>query len=243
LLGDGAEDGRVARVEPGHVVALLVRTDQFARDLVQGEPGGVHQPGAGRAFGEEFAGHQAARVEADPAGGQGAGAAQGDEVGGAGSGADEVHGHASAPGPAASGPVGPDVFSTAHWVTGIACRHPVKPPTGTACATDRRTSSPPRRRRASASSASDSRVTVLATSRPPSGSAFQQASRSPGAVRPPPMNTASGSPGTAPGRGVPGARRQSTATTLSGSPGFSRPGQSSAAVQPVVRSRGPPSCS
>ncbi len=83
-------------------------------------------------------------------------------------------------------------FVTDHCVTGIACRQPVKPPTGTAVATASRTSSPPWRRWASASSASDSSVTVLATSRPPAGSASQQAASRPGAVRPPPTKTASG---------------------------------------------------
>src|SRR5581483_10807598 len=110
-------------------------------------------------LGEEFARHEAARVQADPAPRQRPHAAHRDQVGGTGAGADEVHGHASV------SPCSDDAdLTTDHWVTGMACRQPVNPPTGTARDTAMRVSSPPWRRYHVVSSASDSRVTVLATS-------------------------------------------------------------------------------
>ena len=122
--------------------------DHLGGDRVEVQLSGVDQPGAGRALGEQLARHQAARVEADPAGGERTGTAHGDQVGGAGTRADEVDGHGCSvswgrevgDGEAACG------FTADHWVTGIACRQPVKPPTGTAWATASRTSSPPCRR-------------------------------------------------------------------------------------------------
>jgi hypothetical protein len=77
-------------------------------------------------------------------------------------------------------------------VTGRAGLKAVKPPTGSACATESRVSDPPCRARHPASSASLSTVTALTTSRPPGSRAAQHASSTPGTVAPPPTNTASG---------------------------------------------------
>ncbi len=135
-------------MQPRHVLARRVGPYALGDDLVQVELRGVDQAGVRRALGQQFARHEAARVQADGGGGQGPGTAHRDQVGGAGARTDEVHGHVRSF--SSVGTVGPTAvpsgFVTDHWVTGIACRQPVKPPTGTACATASFTSSPPWRR-------------------------------------------------------------------------------------------------
>lgn len=100
-------------MQPGDVLARFVGPHQLGGDLVDVQQGRVHEPGVRRAFGEQFTGDQAARVQADRTGGEDAGAAHRDQVGGAGTRADEVHGHLSSPGAC-------EVFCTDHWVTGMA---------------------------------------------------------------------------------------------------------------------------
>ena len=106
-------------------------------------------------------------------------AAQRDQVRRAGAGADEVHRHG---------------LATVQMVTGMAGRQPVNPPTGAARC--HATAGSARRRagaRAGRGPPSDSRVTALATSRPPAGQRRPAALRStPSAVTPPPTKTASG---------------------------------------------------
>src|SRR6185312_17223856 len=81
---------------------------------------------------------------------------------------------------------------TDHWVTGRRGRKARCVPRVSSTATSRRTSSPPRRDWRSSSAASASRVTALATKRPPERSAVQQAWNSASLATPPPRKTASG---------------------------------------------------
>src|SRR5262245_17151833 len=62
-------------------------------------------------------------------------------------------------------------FAKIHCVSGRAGRQPILPPTGSARATEIRTSSPPNAARRAIKSASVSKVTALTTSRPPVPSA------------------------------------------------------------------------
>ncbi len=93
LLGDRAEDGRVAGAEPDHVQSRGVGFGHGPDDLVQGEAGGVDQGGASGAVRQDLGGDEAARVQADRALLQQALGADGDQVRCARSGADEVDGH------------------------------------------------------------------------------------------------------------------------------------------------------
>src|SRR3546814_6605203 len=63
--------------------------------------------------------------------------------------------------------VAPNGFTALNWVTGISVPQPWKPPTGLARAMAKRVSSPPLSRCQASSAASLSRVTALATRRPP----------------------------------------------------------------------------
>ena len=88
---------------------------QLGDDLVEVERAGVDHARVRRAQRQQVLGHDRAGVQADRAAAEQALTAHGDQIGGAGPGPDEVDGHR---------------LVTAHWVTGIAGRQPVNPPTG-----------------------------------------------------------------------------------------------------------------
>ncbi len=117
LLGDRAEDRRVAAVQPRHVLPGAVGADELAGDGVEVQPRGVDQervrPGAGQDLGR----HQAAGVEHHGRGGEYALGAHGQQIRGTGPGAHEPHGHDRI---------------TCHCVTGSAGRQVVNPPSGPA---------------------------------------------------------------------------------------------------------------
>ena len=92
-----------------------MRVGQLGDDLVEVERAGVDHPGVRRAQRQQVLGHDRARVQADRAAAEQPLTAHGDQIGGAGPGPDEVDGHR---------------LVTDHWVTGIAGRQPVNPPTG-----------------------------------------------------------------------------------------------------------------
>jgi hypothetical protein len=92
LLGDRAEDRRVARAEPDHVKPGGVRVRHGRDDLVQGQVGGVDQPGTGRAVLQDFGRDEAPGVQAHRASGEQPLRANGDQVGGTGAGTDEMDG-------------------------------------------------------------------------------------------------------------------------------------------------------
>jgi hypothetical protein len=93
LLGDGAEDGRVTGAEAHHVQPRGVRLHHGRGYLVEGEVGGVDQPGGRRAVGEDLFGNQASGVQAHRAFRQQPLRPDGDQVCGARPGTDEVDGH------------------------------------------------------------------------------------------------------------------------------------------------------
>jgi hypothetical protein len=93
LLGDGAEDRRVARAEPDDVEPAGVRGGHGRDDLVQGEVGGVDQPGIRRAVREHLGGDEAAGVQAHRALRKQSLRPDGDQVSGTRAGADEMNGH------------------------------------------------------------------------------------------------------------------------------------------------------
>jgi hypothetical protein len=93
LLGNGAEDRRVARAEPDHVKAGRVRLRHRRDDLVQGQVGGVDQPGIRRAVREDLGRDEAPGIQAHRALRQQALRPDGDQVSGAGACTDEMNGH------------------------------------------------------------------------------------------------------------------------------------------------------
>ena len=92
-----------------------MRVGEFGDDLIQCQRSGVDHPGVGRAQRQQVLGHDRAGVQADRAAAQEPMAAHRDQVGRTRSRADEVDRHR---------------LITDHWVTGIAGRQPVNPPSG-----------------------------------------------------------------------------------------------------------------
>ena len=96
LLGDGAIERGVARVDARHVLALRVGGLDLRDDLIQRHGGRIdHACALGCGF-HDLLRHKRARIEADGAGLDDLQAPHGDEVGCAGAGADEMDGHSAA---------------------------------------------------------------------------------------------------------------------------------------------------
>ena len=95
LLGGGAVDGRIARVDPRHVVPARVRLGHQGGDLVEVHGRGVAHQRALRRGGDHLRRHERSGVEAHRAALDQAQPAHGNEVGRARAGADEVNGHAA----------------------------------------------------------------------------------------------------------------------------------------------------
>src|SRR5262249_28809983 len=88
-----AEHGKIARLQPRHVEASVVGSDELGLDLVEGHPGGINNACAWRAMGQKLSRNDRAGVEADRAARDEVAAAHSDEVGSAGPSADEMHHH------------------------------------------------------------------------------------------------------------------------------------------------------
>ena len=95
LLGDGAIERRIARMDPRHVEPACVRHGNFVNDLVECQRGSVDDPGARRRGVDNGARDQRAGVQAHRAPLDQPQAAHRDQIGRARSGADKMHGHAA----------------------------------------------------------------------------------------------------------------------------------------------------
>ncbi len=93
LLGDGAVEGRVAGVDPRHVLPGRMRGLDLGDDLGQVHGRRVDHSGARRRLGHDLGRHQRARIEADLAGLDQAQPAHRDQVGRARPRADEMNRH------------------------------------------------------------------------------------------------------------------------------------------------------
>jgi hypothetical protein len=115
-------------MKPGHILAGCVRPDIFRFDLIERQRRGIDETRIWSAPGQHFGRNDRAGIEADRAFGEQVAATHGDEVGGARAGADEVDRHG---------------LVQTHWVIGMAGRHPVIVPTGSARDRAMRVSEPP----------------------------------------------------------------------------------------------------
>ena len=93
LLGDGAVERGVARMDAGDVEACGMGGLDLGQDFVEVHGCGVEHPGTGRRFGHDLGRDQGAGVEADRTAADQGEPAHGDEVGRTRAGADEVDRH------------------------------------------------------------------------------------------------------------------------------------------------------
>src|SRR5262249_45636384 len=93
LLGQSAEDGKIARLQSSDVETFLMCSDELGLHLVERHCSGVDDASAVRGKGQQLPRDDRAGVEADRAAGDEIAAAHGDEVGSAGPSADEMHRH------------------------------------------------------------------------------------------------------------------------------------------------------